>query len=111
MKTEGNVSRDAPMYDKEDLQKKLMQLEDTNFRMHIDLRREREARKLVQQELLNSQATRIYRDRKIQFKNYNPPAVIHSKSPSSPSHSSEYHKMLTVDPYLTISFIFNPFYF
>ena len=53
---------EAPTYDKEGLQSKLAQLEDSNYKMKIDLKREREARRLVQEQLLFSQTSRVYRD-------------------------------------------------
>jgi hypothetical protein len=52
----------APTYDKEGLETKLAQLEDTNYKISIDLKREREARRLVQEQLLFSQTSRAYRE-------------------------------------------------
>ncbi|OXA37244.1 protein lava lamp isoform X3 [Folsomia candida] len=51
---------DIPSYNKEELQLKLAELEQMNYSMGIDLRREREARRLVQEQLFFSSSSRIY---------------------------------------------------
>jgi len=85
---------EAPTYDKEGLQSKLAQLEDTNYKMTIDLKREREARRLVQEQLLFSQTSRVYRDLNTRARETSGQSSISldtgSKTPSSPSHSPEH---------------------
>jgi len=51
---------EVPSYDHETLQLKLGELEDINFAINMDLRREREARRLVQEQLFFSQSSRGY---------------------------------------------------
>jgi len=83
---QGTSSGDAPVYkytDKVELQTKLAQLEDINFRMNIDLKRERAARKLVQEELLYSQASRMYREREIKSRLGDSKAPLPSDSGNS----------------------------
>lgn len=58
-----NVVNVTPVYDKEQLEKKLAELEDINYSMNVDLKREKEARRLVQEQLLFSQTSKFYRDR------------------------------------------------
>jgi hypothetical protein len=77
---------EVPTFDRDHLQMKLAELEQVNYAINIDLRREREARRLVQEQLFFSQSTRGYRGEL--RKPASPPASPSSASTFSPQRPS-----------------------
>jgi hypothetical protein len=91
---------EIPSYNTEALKMKLAELEHMKYTMEIDLRREREARRLVQEQLFFSSSSRSYpANNSANRQSHSPSRTTPTPSPSPPSPGQGSYPSIPVIPY------------